>query len=217
MTLFSSAQHDYSDGTMQGRGILRDPPKSSVLARVAMLAAVLATTSPSASLACGYHDDVSLARGILNWVYPDALHVIGAISTAIADGRMPLRKSEPAAPNPLYGSGYRTTVRSMERLAEALRVASGGTSSPFSFSLVLVEPMLWTRLQGDQHAASTEVHVSGPRPGDAVIVSGEVVIGEIASGRLAFGDAHRLGLIRFYGSDGQLARFIELYGSIGRS
>ena len=105
----------------------------------------------------------------------------------------------------------------MERLAAALRVASGETSPPFSSSLVLVEPMLWTRFQVDRAGARTEVHVSGPRPGDAVLVSGETVIGEIAGGRLAFGDAHRLGLIRFYGSDGQLARFVELYANIGRS
>jgi len=39
--------------------------------------------------ACGYHDDVSLARGALNWVYPDALHVVGAISTAVAERRLP--------------------------------------------------------------------------------------------------------------------------------
>ena len=198
--------------------MLQDSRNFPRFARVTMLAAVLATaSSPSASLACGYHDDVSLARGILNWVYPDALHVVGAISTAVAERRLPRRNSEPTATDHLYGLGYRTTVRSMERLAEALRVASDGTSSPLSFSLVLVEPMLWARFHVDRAGARTEVHASGPRPGDPVLVSGETVISEIASGRLAFGDARRLGLIRFYGSDGQLARFLELYENVGRN
>ena len=70
--------------------MLQDSRNFPGFARVTMLAAVIATaSSPSASLACGYHDDVSLARGILNWVYPDALHVIGAISAAVARGACP--------------------------------------------------------------------------------------------------------------------------------
>ena len=36
----------------------------------------------SKRFACGFHDDVTLARGIMNWVYPDALHVVGAISSS---------------------------------------------------------------------------------------------------------------------------------------
>ena len=26
---------------------------------------------PSAAVACGYHNDVALLRGVLNWVYPE--------------------------------------------------------------------------------------------------------------------------------------------------
>ena len=44
------------------------PRSPTTLAGTAALATVLATTSFTA-LACGYHDDVTLARGIMNWVY----------------------------------------------------------------------------------------------------------------------------------------------------
>lgn len=68
---------------------------SSRVVGMAVAAALLTMAySPSPSLACGYHDDVAMARGLLNWVYPDALHVLGAISAAVAERREshPLRQ-----------------------------------------------------------------------------------------------------------------------------
>lgn len=55
---------------------------------VAGIAALLAISSAPAGRSCGFHDDVSLARGALNWGYPDALHVIGAISAATVERRL---------------------------------------------------------------------------------------------------------------------------------
>jgi len=48
------------------------------MAQIVMIGALIAGSPPETGWACGYHDDVSLARGVLNWVYPDALHVVGA-------------------------------------------------------------------------------------------------------------------------------------------
>ena len=175
-------------------------------------AAVLATAySPSRILACGFHDDVSMARGLLNWVYPDALHVLGAISTAVAERRLP-------PPNPrtadLFGSGYRLTVEPLERFAEALSAAAE-RPAPFSYSLVLVEPMLWTRFEAHLGELRPQIHVSGPQPGDLVLISGRGVIAEIAHGRLDVGEAHRLGLVRLYGPEQQRARFLDTYRHVG--
>jgi len=39
-------------------------------------------------LACGYEDPTSVSWGLLEFNYPDALYVVGAMSMAIAAGRL---------------------------------------------------------------------------------------------------------------------------------
>ncbi|MBP2237016.1 hypothetical protein J2Z31_003530 [Sinorhizobium kostiense] len=176
--------------------------------------AVAATLSPSASSACGYHDDVSMARGLLNWVYPDALHVLGSISTAVAAHRLP--PPDPAAGAPdLFGAKYRKTLRSLERLGRGLGATSGGRRGP-SVSVVLIEPMLWARFEPGEGGLRTRVHATGPEPDDVVLVSGEAVIDAIARGRLTIGEAHRFGLVRLYGSAAQQVQFLLAYDRVGR-
>jgi hypothetical protein len=172
----------------------------------------LVAWSPSEAAACGYHDDVSLARGILNWVYPDALHVVGAISTAIAERRLP-------AGSPVRGGfgllGYHGTVRTLDQHAQQLHMSSGEMLPP-TFSLLLIEPMLWTRFVSDGGDVRTQVHVSGPQAGDLVVISGEQVIRAVASNGLTIGEAYRSGLIRLYGTDEQVRSFLTLYDHVGR-
>ena len=162
---------------------------------------------PLAALACGYHDDVSLARGVLNWVYPDALHVLGAISTAVAERRLPAV----ALRGGLGIAGYHGTARALDQYAQQLRTSAGVMPT---FSLLLIEPMLWTRFvsDGEVHA---QVHVSGPQPGELVVISGEEVIRAVANNRLALGEAYRSRLIRLYGTDEQAAAFLTLCKQVG--
>lgn len=165
---------------------------------------------PARGSACGYHDNVSLARGALNWTYPNALYVIGAMSAAVSNRRLP----PPSRTRPdILGSAYRQTAKSLERTAEKLRPTSH--SAALSVSLVLVEPMLWTRLKIDQGGARIEIHAPGPVRGDLVVVTGESVIQEIANGRLTMGEAEVLGLVRLYGSEAQFARFRAAYDGAG--
>ena len=173
-----------------------------------MAALVMATSSPSRSMACGYHlDDVSLERAGLNIVYPESMHVVGAIATAQAAKRLPA----PALIRDLFA--YHRTVRTLERLEEELRPASGGAKR-LPFSLVFIERMLWTRFdfEGEQRM---QVHVAGPQSEDLVLVSGEEVIEEVANNRLGIDEAWKLGLVRLYGSETQVARFLATYGKIG--
>ena len=171
----------------------------------------LIVCSPSEAAACGYHDDVSLARGVLNWTYPDALHVVGAISRAVAERRLP-------APAPVGGGlgllGYHGTVRALDRYAQQLRLSSGEMPRPI-FSLLLIEPMLWTRFVSEDGDVRPQVHVSGPQAGDLVVISGEDVIREIAKSRLSIGEAYRHGLIRLYGTEEQVKSFLTRYGQVG--
>jgi len=165
---------------------------------------------PPAAVACGYHDDVSLARGVLNWTYPDALHVVGAMAQAVSERRLP---------PPIFGRehdlwGYHRVVRLLDQYAQRMRLARGDSGPP-ALSLLLIEPMLWTRFVADSADLQTQVHASGPEIGDLVLISGEDVIREITSSRLTIGEAHRLGLMRFYGTEEQIARFLVLYDQVG--
>lgn len=179
---------------------------TSMLTSFSIAAAIFA---PSASLACGYEDDVSIARGALNWVYPDALHVVGAISAAVAERHLPAPNFDAVAPD-LFGSKYSKTAQSLEKLAAVLNAAQGEAPA-FSFSLVLVEPVLWTRFEADEGQLHARIHVTGPQQGDLVLVSGEAVVGEISSARLTIGEARKRGFIRLYGSEAQRAEFIDTY------
>jgi hypothetical protein len=178
------------------------------LARILMFGTMMSWLPPAA-VACGYHDNVSLARGVLNWVYPDALHVVGAISTAVAERRLPVPTSTERGP-----WGYHRAVRSLDQHAQQLGTLSGKTPPP-AFSLLLIEPMLWTRFVSDGDDLRAQVHASAPQPGDLVLISGEEVIREITRNRLTIGEAHRHGLIRLYGTEEQVALFLALYSQIG--
>jgi hypothetical protein len=65
---------------------------------------------------------------------------------------------------------------------------------------VLVEPMLWSHYDNGPDGLRVEVHTSGPRVGDLVVISGLDVIHAIAGGVLDPGEAFELGLIRLYGT-----------------
>jgi hypothetical protein len=106
------------------------------LTRTVVFGAVI-IWAPSAA-ACGYHDDVSLARGVLNWIYPDALHVVGAISAAVAERRLPAGASVRGG---LGLVGYHGTARALDQYAQQLRMAAGEMPHP-TFALLLIEPML---------------------------------------------------------------------------
>ena len=182
------------------RAVIATSP--SRLIRTFMVGTML-VWSPSGAVACGYHSDVSLARGVLNWVYPDALHVVGAMAKAVGERRLPAPASVPGGLGP---RGYHGTVRSLDQYAQQLRMFSGRTPPP-TFSLVLIEPMLWTRFESDGGDLRAQVHVSGPQAGDLVLISGEEVMREVAGNRLTIGEAHRLGLIRLYGTEQQIKAF----------
>src|SRR5688572_5376167 len=74
------------------------------------VAAILMALPASYGLACGYHDPVDVARGLLNWAYPDSLHVMGAISREVAGRRLPLANFDQPSLD-LFGHRYRLTKK----------------------------------------------------------------------------------------------------------
>jgi hypothetical protein len=107
----------------------------------------------------------------------------------------------------LFGKKYRAAAAMLQQLGKML--SKPGVALP-PVSLVLVEPVLWSHFEQGPQGVVTRVHVSGPQPGDLVLVSGEVVVGEIVARRLTFDEAHARGLLRLYGSDQQIAQFLKV-------
>ncbi len=175
--------------------------------------ALLAWVPPSS--ACGFEDpgSVTAARGILNFVYPQSLHVISAVWRAELDGELE-RDAAPAAVRALVG--YRRSTRALETFGSFINNAAP-TPAP-AFSIVLLTPMLWTRFHRDDGAPVVTPHVNGPDACDVVIVTDESVVAALAKGSLGAGRALELGLVRFYGP-GDRVREVEkrVYELIARN
>ena len=176
---------------------------------VAAVASVCALAPPVQ--ACGYEDPTSAVfqRGLLNWSYPDALYVQGALTQAQLSGVL-----EPAAPvvKDLFGTRFRKSADMLRRFGTGLQP---GLADDFAFTLVLIEPMLWTRYVVLGGSVMTSVHVNGPEKGDLVVVSAEAALEAIVSHRLAFERAEEAGLVRFYGDMETSARLRDLIRRAG--
>jgi hypothetical protein len=85
-----------------------------------------------------------------------------------------------------------------------------------AFSLLLIEPMLWTRFESEGDDMRAQVHASGPQVGDLVVITGENVVRDIADDHVTVGEAYRHGLIRLYGTLEQKALFLNRYERVGR-
>jgi hypothetical protein len=175
----------------------------------------MAAAPMSEGHACGYDSPQTASKGFLNWLYPDSLHVVGAISREVAAKRLPLANFDQTGQD-LFGHRFKLTATALEQFGDMLRVASPGPSQP-SVSLVVVEPMLWTRFDQGSDGLRTTVHVPGALPGDLVLVSGEAIVTEIAARRLTFGRAVERGVVRLYGTAPQIAQFLLSYSDVGAS
>ena len=192
--------------------------RGRILARaiaVAFVASFFAAAPTSKGHACGYDSPQTASQGFLNWLYPDSLYVVGAISKEVAAGRLPVANFDQTGPD-LFGHRFKLTATALEQFGAMLRAASPGPAQP-SVSLVVVEPMLWTRFDQGPDGMRTTVHISGAQPGDLVLVSGEAVVTEIAARRLTFGQAVARGVVRLYGPAPQIAQFLRSYSDVGAS
>ena len=124
--------------------------------------------------ACGFHDEVSLQRGVLNWVYPESLHVRAAVWRAQQAGQIE-REELP----------YLKVAFLLKAFAP--RVAA-------NTSVVLLTPMLWTRYGPE----GVRVHAEGAARGDTVLVTEAAVVKAIVEERLTLADALAGGVLRIY-------------------
>jgi hypothetical protein len=194
--------------------------RTRAISGVVVLACLLLfAAAPTASLACGYHDPQTLARGMLNWSFPDALHVTGAVWSAQQAGElaMPDRERLQArgeARKHLDEEALRKATLALHAVGEAIE--SADTDGP-DVAIVLIDPMLWTRFvhAGDGEHLGVVSHADGPRDGDLVIVTDEPVLHAIESGELSIAEANRKGYLRLYSTPEQEVALLEAYGALG--
>lgn len=161
--------------------------------RLVLLATAL-LFGPSA-WACGYHDPASINRGILNWIYPNALYVTSAVWRAQLDGQLS-RDDRPLATKKLLG--YGSAVKQLSRLRDGLWRVRDGNGDP-AIALLMIEPMLWTRFEPAHTGLDMKPDAGGPASNDVVIITDEPVVKALVDGRVTPRAARELGLIRIYG------------------
>lgn len=160
---------------------------SATSLRTVMLASLwlVGTTA----VACGYDgrpQDIKAA-------HPQSMSVALAIHQSYQDGVL-------KRPAPLLGGfGLRRAQHHLTRLAEALPE----TSDMPAFTLLLVEPGLWSRY-GEQ----LQVHIT-PEAGEITVITGEGPLLALSKGTLNFNQALEQGLIRVEGEEQARQRVIQ--------
>lgn len=169
-------------------------PSRKRRALLASLAMGLVMCAALPASACGYHDSQALARGMLNWIYPRALHVQTAVWQAENAGILPPRNSQQR--RDLFA--FRKMVSHLEMLGVRLS-STDGRAEPVSFSAVLLDFVLWVRFAATPQGYVMRLHVDGPETGDVVIVTHGKVIRALAEAAVDSANAEMHGLLRFYG------------------
>jgi hypothetical protein len=188
--------------------LLREPLVRHAAAVAVATAALSASSNEGSS--CGYHSPVDLQRGMLNWTYPDALHVSTAVWQGRRAGILPQRAANPD----LFG--YHKAVAILQHWRTALQDAAAKDPPP-AFSVVFIDTMLWSRFAPVDDALEVRIHQNGPQPEDLVVISDEAVIAAVLSGQVQTKDALASGLIRIYGDPDATARWVRTMSAGGRS
>jgi hypothetical protein len=152
-----------------------------------LAAATLLSFASYSVRACGYHGVIGDG---FSAQYPGSIAVAIALREAADRGLIDAASLTPTKADLL---AYHRAVQRLQKLRDIF--ASNNVAHARSFALLLVESAFWSRYANDQGRMSVDVHVGGPRPGEAVVLTGEAVIAVIEAGKLSWQDALRRGLI----------------------
>jgi hypothetical protein len=181
------------------------------LAAMLLVAGFALGTAPA--LACGYHNPAAVALGVLNWVYPDALHLRTAVWQAEDAGILPPRRKGPQ--NDLFA--FHRAVAAMQGLGAQVLRQPGPDDTSRAFSIVLLESVMWTNFAARDDGIAIEVHADGARPGNVVVVTDLKVVRAMLDGNLTFSAAQAHGLLRFYGDPADQRAVRALFATFDRS
>jgi hypothetical protein len=80
-------------------------------------------------------------------------------------------------------------------------------------AVVLMGPMLWSRIEPQNGGTQVRTHVSGPVTGDVVLVTDTPALEALVGAGMGFEQALELGLVRLYGPAAQVAAAQAWLGS----
>ena len=157
---------------------------------------------------CGLEDPASVAsqRGMMNLAFPQSAYVRTAIWQAQLAGELPPSDALQRDGLTPQARGALQRMRAnvlLQRLAARLSALPEAADAP-SLAIVLMGPMLWSRLEAFDGKVQAQVHVAGPEPGDLVLVTDTPGLEAIAVGGMDFARAAELGVLRLYGPAAQL-------------
>jgi hypothetical protein len=193
------------------------PVSVRVWCRVAI--AGLALAAAGAARPCGFEDPDSVAgqRGVMNLAFPKSAWVSTAVWQAQRAGNLPpdaLAQRTDLTPRARGTLQVMRVTWLLKSLAKQLDVAPGAMDRP-AIAVVLMGPMLWSRIEPRDGAvaARAHVHVSGPERGDVVLVTDTPAIEAIVGAGMRFERAQELGVVRLYGSAAQVGAVQAWLGS----
>jgi hypothetical protein len=193
------------------------PVSVRVWRRVAI--ACLALAAAGAARPCGFEDpnSVGVQRGIMNLAFPQSAWVSTAVWQAQRAGDLPpdaLARRTDITPEARGKLQVMRATWLLKSLAKQLDVPPGATDRP-AIAVVLMGPMMWSRVEprNGAVAARAHVHVGGPEPGDVVVVTDTPAIEAIVGAGMRFERAQELGLVRLYGSAAQVGAVQAWLGS----
>jgi len=182
--------------------------------------ACLALAAAGAAQPCGFEDPSSVAgqRGVMNLAFPKSAWVSTAVWQAQKAGDLPPDALAGRTDLTPQARGTLQVMRAtwlLKGLARQLDVPPGATDRP-AIAVVLMGPMLWSRIEPRDGAvaARAHVHVSGPESGDVVLVTDTPAIEAIVGAGMRFERAQELGLVRLYGSAAQVGAVRAWLGSV---
>lgn len=155
---------------------------------------------------CGYHNSVDLARGMLNWAYPNSLYVRTAVWKAEDAGILPKRASEPG--KDLFA--YQRVAMAMRSYAELMSKSHSAADEMQGLSVLLIESVLWTRFVRTTEGYSVQIHAEGAAPNDVVMVTDDKVMISLVAGTITPRIAREHGLIRLYGPADRIENVADL-------
>lgn len=181
-----------------------------LLFRTAAAVVLIAVVNPAQS--CSDHEDPAVGRDRLAENYPGALDILPIIASARREQLLP--PANPMAALWVDRFPLRRHVHAVQQFEDTLNQAAGG-AAPIAFSMVMLEPMIWTRYETANGRIKAAVHTEGAHPGDLVMVAPEDVIAAISNGRWNIREAYGAGLLGLHGKPKEIQRFLARYGLAG--
>ena len=178
------------------------------LSRRSLLAGLPAAFACGPAFACGFDGVFDAGFGS---VHPRAIEVALAVRGAVEDGVLSQTALDPITRGE---AGLWQAVSVLKQLGRSIAAARAkGMSSP-SLALLCANASLWTRYLAAP-AFETLVHVSGPAPLDAIVVTDFAVVTALMETHLSAATALRRGLLVIEPTDDSQEITELLAGAVG--